>query len=74
MLKLEITVHDQMWPQLVITISRQSYRGATQVQQEKKQYDLAYVKAEEMVHNHLRPLVEELIQKHFPDKRRVGEQ
>lgn len=64
MLKLELTVHDQLWPQVTMTITRESFRQGRVVQQEKKQYDLALGKAEEMVGNHLRPLIEELIARH----------
>lgn len=61
MLKLEITIHDQLWPMVVITAQRESYANGRLVFQEKVQYDLAYGKAENMVHNQLKPMVEELI-------------
>lgn len=64
MLKLEVVIHDQLWPMVVVTTSRQSYGQGSIVQQSKQQYDLAYGKAEEMVHNALRPMVEELIKRH----------
>lgn len=61
MLKLEIVVHDQQWPQVVITTTRESYGQGRVVTQDKVQYDLAYGKAEGMVHNQLKPMVEEII-------------
>ena len=64
MLKLEVVVHDQLYPQLVITTSRESFERGMVVQQAKVQYDLGYGKAEEMVHNALRPMIEELIKRH----------
>jgi hypothetical protein len=64
MLKLEVVVHDQMWPTICITTSRESTRGGPAIQQHKVMYDLAYGKAEEMVHNALKPMVEELIGRH----------
>lgn len=64
MLKLEVVIHDQVYPQLVITTSRESFERGLVVQQAKVQYDLCYGKAEEMVHNALRPMVEELIKRH----------
>lgn len=64
MLKLEVVIHDQLWPQVVITTTRQSYGSGPIVQQAKQQYDLAHGKCEEMVANALRPMVEELIKRH----------
>jgi hypothetical protein len=64
MLKLEVTIHDQLWPQIVITTSRESFARGHVAQQAKVTYDLSYGKAEEMVHNALKPMVEELIARH----------
>ena len=64
MLKLEVNIHDQVWPLVVITVTRQSYRQGQVVQQAKVQYDLAYGKFEEMLHNQGRLLVEELVSRH----------
>ena len=64
MLKLELVVHDQVWPNLTITVSRESWTQGKVVQQAKVQYDLCYVKAEEMAHNALRPMIEELVKRH----------
>ena len=64
MLKLEVNIHDQVWPLVVITVTRQSYRQGQVVQQAKVPYDLAYGKLEEMLHNQGRPLVEELVSRH----------
>lgn len=64
MLKLELIIHDQQWPLVTITVSRQSWeRGPVTVQQ-KVQYDVAYGKVEEMLHNQARPMVEELVKRH----------
>jgi hypothetical protein len=70
MLKLEFVIHDQLWPNVTMTISRESFVQGKIVQQEKKQYDLALGKAEEMVNNHLRVLVNEIIARH--KQSRVG--
>jgi hypothetical protein len=64
MLKMEINIHDELWPQIVLTVTRESYRNGKIVQQEKKTYDLAYGKLEEMLHNHARPMVQELLDRH----------
>lgn len=64
MLKMEVIVHDQQWPQITMTVSRESFTQGKVVQQEKKQYDLAYVKLEEMLHNHAQRLVQELLYRH----------
>jgi hypothetical protein len=66
MLKLELVIHDQLWPTLVMTISRESFVNGKVVQQEKKSYDLAEVKAQEMLNNHLRVLTNEIIGRHKP--------
>jgi hypothetical protein len=64
MLKLEVVIHDQLWPNVVITVTRQTYGGGPAIQQDKQQYDLAFGKAEVMVANALRPMVEELVKRH----------
>ena len=64
MLRLEVVLHDELWPQLTITVTRESFTSGKSFTQAKQQYDLAYGKAEEMVHNALRPLVQELINRH----------
>jgi len=66
MLKLEFVVHDQLWPQIVMTSTRESYQLGRVTVQEKKQYDLALGKAEEMIGNALRPMMNELIARHKP--------
>lgn len=64
MLKLEVNIHDQQWPLITITVTRESYTQGRVVVQAKQQYDLAYVKLEEMLHNQARPMVEELVKRH----------
>ena len=64
MLKLEVMIHDEMWPLVVMTVSRESFRTGKVVQQEKKPYDQVYIKLEEMLHNHARPMVQELLDRH----------
>jgi hypothetical protein len=70
MLKLEFVVHDQLWPNLTLTVMRESFAQGKVAQTEKKQYDLALGKAEEMMNNHLRILVNEIIARH--KQSRVG--
>ena len=64
MLKMEVIVHDQQWPLITLTVTRESFRNGKVVLQDKKQYDLAYGKLEEMLHNQARPLVEEIVSRH----------
>jgi hypothetical protein len=64
MLKLEFVAHDQQWPLITMTVTRESFNSGRVVVQEKKQYDLALVKAEEMFNNALRPLMQEIIARH----------
>ena len=61
---MEITVNDVKWPLITVIIIRQSWERGQLMQQSQIQYDLAYGKAEEMAHNHLRPMLEELIKRH----------
>lgn len=70
MLTLTLTVHDQLWPRITITVARDSWKTGKVVQQEKQQYDLAYGKVEEMLHNHARLLVQEILDRH--QRSRVG--
>lgn len=64
LLKLEFVVHDQQWPYLTMTVTRESWTQGRIVNQEKQQYDLALGKAEVMVANQLRPLIQEVITRH----------
>ena len=64
MLRMEITVHDQLWPQITITVSRESFASGRITQQAKIQYDLSYNKLEEMMHNNGQRLVQELVGRH----------
>jgi hypothetical protein len=67
MLRIEFTIHDQLWPMITMTCIRESFINGKVVQQEKKQYDLAEVKAQEMLNNHLRVAVNEIIARHKPN-------
>jgi hypothetical protein len=64
MLQMTVTIHDQMWPQISITVSRDSWKNGRIVIQEKKTYDLAYGKLEEILHNQARPMMQELLDRH----------
>jgi hypothetical protein len=68
MLSMTVTVHDQRWPLVTITVTRESWERGRVVQQQSIQYDISYGKAEEMVHNQLRPLVEEIVKRHKPQQ------
>jgi len=64
MLKLEFVAHDEQWPMVTMTLTRESFTQGRVTVQEKKQYDLALGKAEEMIGNALRPLIQEIISRH----------
>lgn len=64
MLRLELTVHDELWPMVTMTLTRESFQQGRVVVQEKKMYDLALGKAEEMVGNQLRPMIQEIVSRH----------
>jgi hypothetical protein len=61
MLKLELVVNEEQWPTIVMTLTRESFNAGRVVVQERKQYDLAEVKAQEMVNNALSRLMQEII-------------
>ena len=69
---LEVTILDDKWPKLRIVCRRQTSTGETSVTTLEQLYDGAYVMFEAALHNHLRPMVDELIQRrkgqrtHFP--------
>ena len=73
MLRMEVVVHDQSWPQITLTVTRESFKEGKVVVQDRKQYDLAYVKLEEMLHNQGRKMVEEIISRHQRSKPAGGQ-
>lgn len=66
MVRLEVAIDDQRWPQLKLVLTRTDLDGQKHVLTNTRQYDGAYNQFENDLHNHLRPMVEQLI------KRRLG--
>jgi hypothetical protein len=66
MVKLEVSIDDQKWPKLKMTLTRTDINGQKHVLQNERQYDGAYSQFENDLHNHLRPMIEQLV------KRRLG--
>ena len=62
MQQMHVTITDDRWPKLTIVIKRDTDRGPV-VSQESFQYDGAYNVFEAALHNHLRPMVEEIIKR-----------
>lgn len=67
-LKMDIIIHDQFWPQVSITVQRESMAAGRVVVQDKIQYDLAYGKAEVMIQNQLRIMIEEIVKRRKQSK------
>lgn len=62
-IQINLTISDDRWPLLSAVGTRQGTCGASAVTKVSQQYDLAYTKFEEILHNLLRPAVEELIRR-----------
>lgn len=61
--RLSISIDDTMWPKLHIAGERLHSDGSRSVFDERQQYDLAYGAFENLLHNQLRPLVEDLLKR-----------
>lgn len=64
--RLQLTIDDTQWPKLHISGSREDSQGGKVAFDQKVFFDQAYLQFENLLHNQLRPLVEEII------KRRKG--
>lgn len=63
MVRMTITIDDSRWPKLRMILNREMMNQPPIVSIDDRQYDLAYDGFEGIIHNHLRPMVEELIQR-----------
>lgn len=61
MVKLEVTIDDQQWPKLKMVGVRTALDGGKSTSTEIILHDQAYNKFEGELHNLLRPMVSELI-------------
>jgi len=61
--RVEFTIDDNHWPKLSITGQRVTTRGERAAFDQKMQYDLAYSQFENLLHNQLRPAIQELIER-----------
>lgn len=66
MVRMEVAIDDQLWPKLKILITRTGLTGEKSSFSRQFQYDGAYSQFENDLHNHLRPMIDELV------KRRLG--
>jgi hypothetical protein len=62
-INVSITISDDRWPLLTLIAQRSSLSGAPAVVKQERQYDVAYSEAEVMLHNQLRPAIDELIRR-----------
>jgi hypothetical protein len=60
---MNITITDDKWPKLTMVVNRETVTGDKFVSTDSYQYDLSYTNFEGILHNHLRPMVEELIKR-----------
>lgn len=68
MVKLEIMIDDTNWPHLKMVCTRSGLQGDRAATTDRAQYDTAYTQFENVLHNHLRPMITEL------NNRRLGTQ
>lgn len=66
MVKMEVSIDDQKWPKLKMVLTRTNLDGQKSVMAKEWLYDGAYSQFENDLHNHLRPMIEQLV------KRRLG--
>jgi len=60
-IQITLTLSDERWPILQAVGTRSSIVGAPSATKETQQYDLAYDKFENMLHNLLRPAIAEMV-------------
>jgi hypothetical protein len=63
MVRLEVSIDDTLWPNLRLVVNRTNYDGSKQALTRNVQYDQAYSQFENDLHNHLRPMVDQLIKR-----------
>jgi len=62
-IQITLTISDEKWPILTAVATRSSLSGSPAAVKETQQFDLAYGKFENLLHNQLRPAVDELIRR-----------
>lgn len=62
MVKLEVTIDDSKWPKLTIVAVSQLASGPKTTKLDWL-YDTSYSQFENTLHNHLRPMVEEVVKR-----------
>lgn len=59
--RITLTIDDQTWPKLHIAGDRVGHTGTRTAFEQKVLYDQAYLQFENLMHNQLRPAVQEII-------------
>lgn len=67
LVRVEFSIDDSVWPQLKLAGIRTTSTGERFAFDGRQSYDLAYVAFENVLHNALRPAVEELIKRRNPN-------
>jgi hypothetical protein len=70
---ISITIFDDKWPNLTLVGRREGNCGVSAAITSNQQYDLAYNKFENDLHNLLRPAVDALITRRKGPKSKPGE-
>lgn len=69
MVRLELAIDDQQWPKLKMVLTRTDVDGQKHALVKIWVYDGAYNQFENDVHNHLRPMVEQLIKRRLDPRK-----
>jgi hypothetical protein len=68
MVRLEVAIDDVLWPKLKLVLIRTDLDGQKTSLVKQWIYDGAYNQFENDIHNHLRPMVEQLINRRLGKK------
>lgn len=60
MTKLTVVIDDQKWPKVRMVATREGITGQPTSTVSESTYDTAYTVFENVLHNHLRPMVQEV--------------
>lgn len=68
MVRIEVSIDDVQWPKLKMVLVRTDLNGQKHALTKSWIYDGAYNQFENDLHNHLRPIVEQLINRRLDKK------
>lgn len=68
MVKLTVIIDDQKWPHLTMVCQIENLDGTKTGTTDRSQYDTAYSVFENVLHNRLRPMLDQLINRRKPQR------